>query len=233
MTDNLFRYAKAVNPDRDLPSDVKLVHNQHTMTIFDLYPKAKYHFLVLPRLPLVLPTNTSPPDKIDFFPIDLVSLSSLLRLNRHKKSPETASPPMMVLEKLKEAAEECVAMIKDEMLKTEGFIWDIWVGFHAVPSMRHVHLHIISSDLIGRGLKKKGHYNSFRPDLGFFLHLDDVLRMVREDNIETLPKPKEDYEALSRTDLECHKCGKTLKNIPLLKEHMEEEWEMLKANAKV
>lgn len=48
-----------------------------------------------------------------------------------------------------------------------------------------------------------------------------------------LPRPREDYEALSRTDLECHKCGKTLKNIPLLKEHMEEEWEILKANAKV
>lgn len=48
-----------------------------------------------------------------------------------------------------------------------------------------------------------------------------------------LSKPKEDYEALSRTDLECHKCGKTLNNIPLLKEHMEEEWEILKANAKV
>jgi hypothetical protein len=48
-----------------------------------------------------------------------------------------------------------------------------------------------------------------------------------------LPKPKEVYEALSRTDLECHRCGKALKNIPLLKEHMEEEWEILKANAKV
>lgn len=27
-------------------------------------------------------------------------------------------------------------MIKDEMLKTEGFEWGIQVGFHAVPSMR-------------------------------------------------------------------------------------------------
>jgi hypothetical protein len=42
MTDNLFRYAKAVNPDRDLPLDVRLVHNQHTMTIFDLYPKGEH-----------------------------------------------------------------------------------------------------------------------------------------------------------------------------------------------
>jgi hypothetical protein len=134
------------------------------MTIFDLYPKgelrvivrdtrksphytdhdmigttsvlAKYHFLVLPRLPLVLPANTFPPDKIDFFPIDLASLSSLLRLNRHKPASESFSPPLLVLEKMKEAAEDCVAMVKDEMVKTEGFCWDVWVGFHAVPSMK-------------------------------------------------------------------------------------------------
>lgn len=40
---------------------------------------------------------------------------------------------------------------------------------------RHLHLHIISSDLCGDGLKKPRHYNSFHPKLGYFLHLDDVL----------------------------------------------------------
>lgn len=39
----------------------------------------------------------------------------------------------------------------------------------------HVHLHVLSSDLCSPSLKKKQHYNSFRPDLGFFLHLADVL----------------------------------------------------------
>lgn len=33
-------------------------------------------------------------------------------------------------------------MIKDEMLKTEGFEWGIQVGFHAVPSMRQVSLSV-------------------------------------------------------------------------------------------
>lgn len=40
---------------------------------------------------------------------------------------------------------------------------------------RHLHLHIISNDLCGDGLKKARHYNSFHPKLGYFLHLDDVL----------------------------------------------------------
>ena len=40
---------------------------------------------------------------------------------------------------------------------------------------RHLHLHIISADLCGEGMKKARHYNSFHPKLGYFLHLDDVL----------------------------------------------------------
>jgi aprataxin len=27
-------------------------------------------------------------------------------------------------------------MIRDEMMKTEGFTWGIDLGFHAIPSMR-------------------------------------------------------------------------------------------------
>jgi aprataxin len=27
-------------------------------------------------------------------------------------------------------------MIQDEMMKTEGFVWGVDMGFHAVPSMR-------------------------------------------------------------------------------------------------
>lgn len=40
---------------------------------------------------------------------------------------------------------------------------------------RHLHMHVISSDLCSPSLKNKRHYNSFHPKLGFFIHLDDVL----------------------------------------------------------
>lgn len=32
----------------------------------------------------------------------------------------------------------------------------------------------MSSDLVSPSLKTKKHYNSFRPDLGFFISLDEV-----------------------------------------------------------
>ena len=89
----------------------------------------KYHFLILPRLPLTLPTpstSTSRSDQIDYHPTDLYSLRTVL-----------AHPhPLILLEELKRAAVDCVEMVMDEMRKTEGFEWDVQVGFHAVPSMK-------------------------------------------------------------------------------------------------
>jgi aprataxin len=46
------------------------------------------------------------------------------------------------------------------------------MGFHAIPSMKQLHMHVISTDYMGRGLKKKHHYNSFVTD--FFLDVDAV-----------------------------------------------------------
>ena len=35
------------------------------------------------------------------------------------------------------------------------------IGFHAKPSMDHLHLHVISSDFVSSCLKTKKHWNSF------------------------------------------------------------------------
>lgn len=39
---------------------------------------------------------------------------------------------------------------------------------------RHLHLHVISDDLVSPSLKTKKHYNSFNPKLGFFVPLDET-----------------------------------------------------------
>lgn len=44
--------------------------------------------------------------------------------------------------------------------------------------LSHLHLHVISSDLISPSLKNKKHYQSFNPKLGFFLHLEDVKELI-------------------------------------------------------
>lgn len=160
ILDALVNYAKLPHPQRSLPAGAYLTHNEYTLTIFDLYPKgelnagrdsllyyvgawvlrgamltsdrcardtAKYHFLVLPRIPLKLPSTPSSP-ALDLTPNDLFSLKNLLQA----PSPSASR----VLAVLKEAGDEVKSMIEDEMEKTEGFVWGVQMGFHAIPSMK-------------------------------------------------------------------------------------------------
>ncbi|KAJ3236725.1 hypothetical protein HDU78_004456 [Chytriomyces hyalinus] len=90
-------------------------------------------------------------------------------------------------------------------------------GFHAIPSMAHLHLHIISDDMISPALKNKKHWNSFTTK--FFVSLDEVVEKVAAGgSIEMNPSL---YEALLKGPLVCHKCFKTIKNMPELKRHLE------------
>lgn len=50
-------------------------------------------------------------------------------------------------------------------------------GAQATICDRHMHLHVISADLTAPAMKKKKHYNSFHPKLGFFLHLEDIVSL--------------------------------------------------------
>lgn len=67
-----------------------------------------------------------PNDTIDVPDDDLSSLRTFLA------SPHARS----IIEELSNAVDEVVEMIRDEMMKTEGFVWEVNVGFHAVPSMQ-------------------------------------------------------------------------------------------------
>jgi aprataxin len=55
-------------------------------------------------------------------------LTSLLAMERHARKE--------VVGAIRGMAGEVVEMIRDEMMKTEGFTWGIDLGFHAEPSMR-------------------------------------------------------------------------------------------------
>ena len=120
-------YATVRNPARSIPASTLLYHNAHTLAIFDAFPKAKYHFLILPRFPF--PPASLPDSDESLVPLaaleDLRSL--LLKGGKHRDD---------VLAAMAETAREVEEMIRDEMIKTEGFEWKVDIGFHAVPSMR-------------------------------------------------------------------------------------------------
>ncbi|GFZ45239.1 hypothetical protein JCM24511_02965 [Saitozyma sp. JCM 24511] len=196
------------------------------MAIFDAYPKAKYHFLVLPRYPF--PPRSNPESRSSIVKLDhLDSLRTLLLKT-------TADVREQVIGALADTAQEVEEMIRDEMIKTEGFEWGINIGFHAIPSMKHVHVHVISEDRMSDKLKTKKHYNSFRPDLGFFVSLRDVQHWIEDGDDQSIRQHIESLdsaEALLDTPLMCFKCDEPEHNMPSLKKHLEKEYEKEKKTA--
>ncbi|KAH9066436.1 HIT-like domain-containing protein [Lactarius vividus] len=209
-------YAKLSDPSiTALPPTVYFSHTEHTLTIFDAYPKALFHFLVLPRL-----SN-------DERSSDLTDLRTLLR--RHASGDARAEETLRMLA---DEAARLRGVIEEEMQARYGFAWDVWVGFHAVPSMEHLHLHVISSDLTAPALKTKRHYNSFSPRAGFFVPLAEVRTWFNDAAAPQLAKVRrlapEEYEPRLKYALECFRCDEPAKNMPALKKHLQDEFDALR-----
>lgn len=214
-----------------LPADVLLSHTEKTMTIFDAYPKSLWHFLVLPRIHRVTQPNNLTGDSNStnetFSSQDLSNLTTLLKLGRSRAKQQ--------LLLLKEEGLRCKEHIQKEMIKSYGFSWEVWMGFHAIPSMEHLHLHVLSGDLRKDTMKTKKHYNSFHPTLGFFLHIDHVISWcdVEEPKFKELSSLKSSkYEGLLKQNLNCFYCEERMKNMPILKSHLNTEFQRLEKREK-
>ena len=104
-----------------LPPTLLLTNPETSLTLFDKYPKAAYHFLVLPR---ILANSV-------FTAKDLTSLQTLL-------SKGNEGEAKALIEGLKKDAQMVKEMVEKEMVKNQGYQWDVWIGFHAVPTMVYV-----------------------------------------------------------------------------------------------
>lgn len=161
------------------------------VVIRDKYPKARVHLLVLARDP------------------GLIAGPSALR---------TCHVPLIerMLATARQAALAAYKHLRGPSIAGENHFR---FGFHAVPSMAQLHLHVITQDLVGSGMKNRRHWNSFATD--FFRDVDDVIKELREAGDGGLGW--DDHEAemrLSMCQLRCHRCGDgPHKNMPKLLEH--------------
>ena len=101
---------------------------------------------------------------------------------------------------------------------------DFAIGFHRLPSMRQLHLHVISKDYDSLYLKTSKHWNSFTPD--FFVPMSSLLQALENsqegEEVFTLHESllsESDADRVLKQDMVCFKCGIVLKNIPSLKSH--------------
>eukprot|EP01122_Echinamoeba_exundans_P016704 TRINITY_DN854_c0_g1_i2.p1 TRINITY_DN854_c0_g1~~TRINITY_DN854_c0_g1_i2.p1 ORF type:complete len:332 (-),score=37.79 TRINITY_DN854_c0_g1_i2:91-1086(-) len=156
-------------------------HDDKVIVIYDKFPKAKFHFLVMPRA------------IVDGF-----------------RALTSSSVPM--LKDMKILADK---MVKKLTLDHPGTKFR--VGFHAIPSMRQLHMHVISQDFNSEHLKNKKHWNSFTTK--FFVDADSFIsKLASKGSIEF---DKANYEELLKGPIHCVHCGSELSNIPRLKIHLQ------------
>lgn len=230
----LVRIASAKDP-ATLPTDDKaLFYDEHTITIYDKFAKAKYHFLVLPRIPFKL-SSSAPSGHLGSNPPTLAASNGKLNFGAtrsntvpvtHMDSVSTllASPyASEVLVALRDTSERVVEHIRKDMKEQYGVSWSIERAFHAVPSMEHLHLHVVSMDLVSDRLKHKQHFLSFHPTLGFAVRLEAVEDLIRKGK-RTLPKSRQAYEQLVKGPLMSHHTGQVFRFFPELKAHLEAYW---------
>ena len=120
---------------------------------------------------------------------------------------------------------EMVEAGKEAVLKLKGEGFHVRAGFHMVPSMLALHLHIISFDLDSPCLKRKEHWNSFTTE--FFVEAlplaDRIEAAVDDDAVSKLIRDtfnEEKGNKLKKLPLKCHRCGQPFSTLPSLKEHI-------------
>ncbi|CBZ23969.1 conserved hypothetical protein [Leishmania mexicana MHOM/GT/2001/U1103] len=92
-------------------------------------------------------------------------------------------------------------------------------GFHALPSLPMLHLHVLSTDLDSPCLKSKKHYNSFATF--FFLTSDRVLEDLERHGRVTLNQDVARLRQMEEQDMKCLWCGTALPNVPAMKSHIQ------------
>ena len=93
---------------------------------------------------------------------------------------------------------------------------EVLMGFHAIPSMQQLHMHVISTDFRGAGLKTKKHWNSFNTN--YFVDCKRLVEQLEVNGKVVYDKIK--FSDMLNTPLACNRCKKVFPNMTQLKDHI-------------
>lgn len=153
------------------PPTVVIAHNSVCVFIKDLYPKASIHALLLPRDPQKCLVNPFDAFEDEVFLEEMKKQAETLKKLVAKDLKRRYGKFSEKDRKLEEYEQrEAMGELVDGEVRPQGRDWEseVKVGFHAGPSMNHLHIHVISRDNYSSCLKKALHYSIF-PFLPSFL----------------------------------------------------------------
>ena len=168
-------------------SNVIFCETDNALVIYDLYPKAKLHLLVLPKTHFLQLDNIR-----DATPAHASQVDELITLAR--------------------------AIVRDFSAR---YSMTIRMGFHAVPSLVPLHLHMISSDLRSPFLKTKAHWNSFSTAFFVSTEVVETVLVKRKVPMNDVMSSSQQYDDLLRDSMKCLQCSTEMTNMIQLKKHQE------------
>lgn len=180
------------NPEKF--GDVVIEYNDDWVVIKDKYPKSLLHLLILPRAHL--------PSFSHLTPSHLPLLKSMENIGKQLGSDWLAR-------------KEGKDVVKKNPVPSPQSS-SVLVGFHAIPSMTQIHMHVISNDFDSISLKNKKHWNSFQPP--FFISSSSAIEKLASDGEIVFNKAQ--YDPYLDKALACHRCGTVQANLPSLKIHI-------------
>ncbi|KAF9354071.1 hypothetical protein BGX34_011230 [Mortierella sp. NVP85] len=160
----------------------------------------------------------------DKFPKATVHLLVMPRERIEKLHHLCGEHGIEIIQSLKERAQRLIDRLQDEMPYL-SFV----MGFHVVPSMLQVHLHVISDDFCAEALRYPAHYNAFTTP--FFISPDKMIEHIREHGNFWLSKPElQGYRDAKKAPLQCNQCPFFPESMNRLKEHLEDHLRERKMN---
>lgn len=196
--------------------DCVVKYNDDWVLIKDMYPKSVVHLLLLCRDPAKYVQHPH-------LAISDPNFLSKLRAEADESVKVAASELSRIISPHSAACIErrqamASANPPDELPPGRDFTKDIRVGFHAHPSMNHLHLHIISKDSYSPSMKRRKNYTVFHSDA--FLELGQ-LPLPEDDMRRDVEYQNNQYNV----DYVCWRCSRNFGNrFKELKDHLEKEW---------
>jgi aprataxin len=197
------------------PPHVVVYHNEDFVAIHDMFPKSSLHLLLLPR----------DQTKTRLHPFDaLEDAEFLAKVKAEACKLRTLAASELRRKYGKDSAQEQARQTAlsadpppDELPQGRDWEREIVVGVHAVPSMNHLHVHVLSVDRYSERLKHRKHYNSFSTP--FFVPIDDF--PLAHDDERRNPT----QAGYLKRDFACWRCGRGFGNrFTELKQHLEQEF---------
>ncbi|KAG6027624.1 hypothetical protein E4U40_001451 [Claviceps sp. LM458 group G5] len=221
------------HPPSSFPPNTIIFENANFVAIHDKFPKSTIHTLLLPRSPahnLLHPFEAFQDEQfLQQVQQQVAYLKTLVakelqrRLGRYSRAERARQAVLDGGEVDAEEVEETEEDAREGSVLEPGVLppgrdWEAEVisGVHAVPSMSHLHIHVLSRDMHSESMKHRKHYNSFNTPF-----LVDVMDWGARRG----GGPETGLGTELSSELRCWRCGKGFGNgFKKLKEHLEEEF---------